>query len=135
MKKFDKSKIEKIAEKYGLRLLILFCSQAGEKKHLHAESDFDVAYLGKKDLDLEEEAKLISDMMPVFQSEKVDLANLKKADPLLLKQIFEDHELLYSHNPNDYYRYKVYSERKFKEASPLFELREYLLNRFLEKHA
>jgi len=136
MEKFDdKEKIAKIAKKYGLELALLFGSRVRGKKYLHPESDFDVAYLAAKDLSLEEEAKLITDLMSVFGSEKVDLASVKRADPLLMKHIFEKHKILYCSDFAKYHQYQVYAERKFEEAAPLFELREYLFNKFLKKHA
>lgn len=135
MPNFDREKVPKIAEKYDLEMLLLFGSRAGEKKHIRPESDFDVAYLAKKDLDLESEAKMISDLMPVFGSEKVDLVNIKRANPLLMKQVFEKHKMLFCSDSKLYHKYLVYSERKFEEAAPLFKLRDYLFAKYLEKHA
>jgi len=128
-------KIKKIAKKYNLDLLLLFGSQLGEKKYLHQESDFDIAYLSKKNLNLMKEAKLICDLIPIFKSDKVDLVNLRRAGPLLMKQIFENHKILYCSNPKIYYRYKIYAERKYTEAKSLFQLNEYLIKQFLKKYA
>ncbi len=135
--KKDKEKLRKIAQKYRLRLLLLFGSRASKakKKFLHKESDFDVAYLAERDLDLMEEAKLICDLMPVFKSENIDLANIKKAGPLLMRQIFKNHKILICKNLQVYYQYKIYAERKYDEADPLFQLQENLIKNFLKKHA
>jgi len=135
MDKVKSKQINKIAEKYNLDLILLFGSQLREKKYLHRESDFDIAYLSKKNLNLMEEAKLICDLMPIFKSDKVDLANLRRAGPLLMKQIFENHKILYCSNPKIYYRYKIYAERKYIEAEPLFQLNRYLIKQFLKKYA
>jgi len=70
--KSHKEKIKEIAKKYDLDLVLLFGSQVKDKKYLHQESDFDIAYLSKKDLNLMEEAQLICDLMPIFKSEKID---------------------------------------------------------------
>lgn len=133
MKIKNSIKIKEIAKKYNLDLILLFGSQV-RKKVLHKESDFDVAYLSKKDLDLMEEAKLICDLMPIFKSEKVDLVNLKRAGPLLMHQIFENHKILFCKDPKIYYRYKIYAERKYVEARPLFKLTEELIKGFLKKY-
>lgn len=135
MNKVNSKQINKIAKKYNLDILLLFGSQLREKKYLHLESDFDVAYLSKKDLNLMDEAKLICDLMPVFKSDKVDLVNLKKANPLLMKQIFENHKVLHCKDPKIYYRYKIYAERKYAESYPLFQLTHQLIEKFLQKHA
>jgi len=130
-----KEKINKIAKKYDLDLILLFGSRLREKKYLQRESDFDIAYLSKKDLNLMEEAKLICDLMPIFKSDKVDLVNLKRANPLLMKQIFENHKVLFCRNLKIYYQYKIYAERRYAEAKPLFQLTEELIKSFLKKHA
>ena len=74
-------KIKELAGKYHLSLVLLFGSRATGK--IHARSDFDVAYLSEKPLDLMDEARMLCDLMPIFRSDKIDLVNLKKAPPLL----------------------------------------------------
>lgn len=129
-----KPKIEKLAKKYNLSLVILFGSRA-EQKFLHKESDFDVAYLAKKDLDLMDESKLICDLMPVFGSDKIDLTNLKKAGPLLMKQIFSSHKILFCKDLTQYHQYKIYSMKKYIEDKSLFDLTRKQAKGFLEKYA
>lgn len=128
-----KPKIEKLAEKYGLSLVLLFGSRAAGKTH--AQSDFDVAYLSKKPMDLMDEARLICDLMPVFRSDKVDLVNLKKAPPLLRKLIFDRHQVLFCADKAQYFAYQMYALRGYIEARPLFELRSLSLKKFLQTHA
>ena len=110
-------------------------AQAGDPKFLHKESDFDVAYLSEKKLDLREESKLICDLMPVFKSEKVDLVNLENAGPLLMQQVFKSHKILFCEDMQVYFQYEVYAERKYAEAKPLFQLREDSINKFLKNYA
>lgn len=128
-----KLKIEKLTEKYGLSLVLLFGSRATGK--IHAHSDFDVAYLSKKPLDLMDEARLVCDLMPVFRSDKVDLVNLKKAPPLLMKRIFDQHQVLFCADKAQYFAYQMYALRRYIEAKPLFELQALSLKRFLQTHA
>ncbi|MBU3924655.1 nucleotidyltransferase domain-containing protein [Patescibacteria group bacterium] len=130
----NSKRIKEIAEKYDLELVLLFGSRV-KGKFLHKESDFDVAYLSNKKLDLMEEARLIMELMPVFKSDKVDLVNIKLAHPLLLKQIFSNHEIIFCRNLSVYFQYKIYAERKYTEAEPLFRLRRVLIKNFLKKHA
>jgi len=129
----EKSIIKKVAKKYSLKLLLLFGSRVFGKTH--RESDFDVAYLSKKNLGLEKEAKLICDLMPVFGSEAVDLTNISRAAPLLLKEIFDKHDTLFSKDPKIYFQYKVYASKKYLEAKPLFGLREKYIKNFIKTHA
>lgn len=128
-----KFKIKELAEKYHLSMALLFGSQVEGK--IHSQSDIDFAYLSEKKLNLMEEAKLICDLMPIFKSEKIDLVNLKKAPPLLLKRIFDNHQILFCRDKKIYYAYKIYAIRKYLEAKPLFRLRAESLEKFLQTHA
>ncbi len=121
-------KLQEIAKKYNLKLLLLFGSRIGKKKFLHKESDFDVAYLSKKDLDLEEEAKLICGLMPIFESEKIDLVNLKKAPPFLFYSIFQNCRILYADDPLLFYYLRSYAFKKYIEAKPLYQKRSERIN-------
>lgn len=128
-----KSKIEKLAEKYGLSLVLLFGSRASDKTHAH--SDFDIAYLSKKQLDLMDEARLICDLMPIFRSDKVDLVNLKMAPPLLMKCVFDQHQVLFCADRAQYFAHQMYALRSYIEAKPLFELRSLSVKKFLQNYA
>lgn len=130
----EKNLLKKIANKYSLELILLFGSQVKDKKYLHKESDFDIAYLNKKSLNLMEEAKLICDLMVFFKSNRVDLVNLKKASPLLMQQVFENHKVLFCKDFKKYLKYKIYSLRRYIEAKPLFELTEKSIKNFLKTH-
>lgn len=129
----NQEKFEKIAKKYRLGLILLFGSMA-EKKFLHKESDFDIAYLAEKSLNLAEEMQLIRDLSVVFKSENIDLVNLKIAGPLLAHQIFKNHEILFCGNPIVYHKYRIYAERKYEEAKPLFKLQRELIKKFLAQN-
>lgn len=130
----NSKKIKAIAEKYNLELLLLFGSRVIGKA-LHKESDFDIAYLSSRKLDLTEEARLITELMPIFKSDKIDLVNISMAHPLLLKQIFMNHKIIFCKNLSVYFQYKIYAERKYAEAKPLFQLRRVLIKNFLKKYA
>ncbi len=127
-----KYKIEKLAEKYHFLMLVIFGSQA--KGKTNSQSDIDLAYLSAEKLDLIEEARLVCDLMPVFKSEKIDLVNLAKAPPLLLKQIFDNHQILFCRDKKIYHTYQIYALKKYLEAKPLFQLRSESLAKFLQTH-
>jgi uncharacterized protein len=126
-------KIQKLAKEYHLSLVLLFGSQVKGKISVH--SDFDVAYLSAKQLNLMNEARLSCDLMPILKSDQVDLVNLKKAPPLLMKQIFQQHQILFCADKSQYFAYQMYALRKYLEAKPLFILRDKAINNFLKSHA
>ncbi|MFH1662254.1 MAG: nucleotidyltransferase domain-containing protein [Candidatus Falkowbacteria bacterium] len=125
-------KTREVAEKYNLKLLLLFGSRIGNKKFLHKESDFDVAYLPQNDLDLTEEAKLICDLMPIFRSEKIDLVNLKKAPPFLYYSIFQNCQILYADDPLFFYYLRSYAFKKYIETKPLYQKRSERINELIK---
>ena len=115
----EKALIEKVAQKYLLELVLLFGSRVQRK--IHRESDFDIAYLSKKLLDLEKEAKLIIELSPIFKSENIDLVNLKKAPPLLFYAITKNCKVLYEKTPLLFANLRAYSFKKYIETKPFYE--------------
>lgn len=115
----EKKIIEEIAQEYSLELFLLFGSKVSGGAY--KESDFDVAYLSKKDLTLEEEAKLIVELSPVFRSENIDLVNLRKAPPLLFYAVFKNCQLLYEKTPSIFAALRAYAFKKYIETKPLYQ--------------
>jgi uncharacterized protein len=128
--------VEDVVAKYNLRLLILFGSRV--KGGLHSESDYDVAYLSKDTLSLEDEGGLILDLMEIIRvtdERLINLVNIRTAGPLLLKEIFDTHEVIFREDGDIYDTYKIYATKYYLDSRPLFELREYLIANYLSKHA
>jgi len=63
--------IATIVAKYGLRLVVLFGSQAGN--NTHKESDVDIAFFPSKKIN---EEKLYEDLIHLFQRADIDVINL-----------------------------------------------------------
>ncbi|MCD5396096.1 MAG: nucleotidyltransferase domain-containing protein [Candidatus Pacebacteria bacterium] len=135
MTKTKIQKIKEIAKKYKLALILLFGSQVGDKKFLHKESDFDIGVLGQRKITPREEINLTCDFIKFFNSNKVDIVDLRKANPLLLYEIFNSHKILFCKDKNVYEAFKIYAQRRYREARVLFELRKTLLKKFLNKYA
>ncbi len=114
-----KELIEKIAEKHSLKLLLLFGSQASGKTRKN--SDFDIAYLTEKKMDLMEEANLILELTPVFKSENIDLVNIKNASPLLLFAITKEAKIIFEARPLIYASLAAYAFKKYIESKPIYE--------------
>lgn len=114
-----KNPVKKIAQKYNLELILLFGSQVSGT--VHKESDFDLAYLGEKDLNLKEEAKLIIGLSLIFKSENIDLVNLRKASPLLLYAVTSNCRVIYEKNPLVFSKIRAYAFKKYVESQPLYE--------------
>lgn len=112
-------KINNLVKKYEVTLLALFGSRVSGMAH--KKSDFDVAYTSARDLTLREEAEFILGLSDVFQSDSVDLLNLKKASPLLFYAALNNCELLYEKELFALANLRAYAYKKYEEARPLYE--------------
>lgn len=131
-----KPKISKLAQEHGLNLLLLFGSQVTGK--IHKESDFDIAYLSDKKLSFEDEGRIIIDLAKIIGARDerlINLSDIRKVGVLLLKEIFDQHQVLFCADRNVYDSYKIFSVKNFLESRPLFDLRDYLIGKYFAKHA
>lgn len=111
--------IKKIAEKYGLGLVLLFGSQSNNRTH--RESDIDIAYLPDKALTFDQEVYLNYEFTNIFRCDKVDTVNLKKTKPLLMYAIFRRPKILFQGDNKIFFEYRSYAFKKYIEAKSLFE--------------
>jgi len=131
-----KLQVKNLAEKHGLSLVMLFGSQVTGKTH--KESDFDIAYLADKKLSFEDEGRIIIDLAKIIGARDerlVNLCNIKNAGALLLKEIFDRHQILFCADRNVYDSYKIFSVKNFIESRPLFDLRDFLIKKYFAYHA
>lgn len=115
----QKQKIVELAQKFDLRLLLLFGSRA--RRDARRDSDTDIAFLGKRKLDLEEKARLMMDLTSALKMEKIDVVDLREASPLLFYAIFRDAKILHSLDMDAFYELRVYSYKKYIETMPIYE--------------
>lgn len=115
----QKQKIAEIAEKYQLKLVLLFGSQSSGR--IHKESDFDIAYLPTKNLKFDEENYLNYEFTNIFQNDRVDTVDIRKAPPLLLYAIFQNCLVLFKEDDLVFPVYKAYAFKKYIEARPFLE--------------
>lgn len=120
MEKFDEKKIREIAEKYGLKLLLLFGSQAAGKTHKF--SDYDFGYIGKKDMGYSERGSLDVDLSRLARNE-AEAVDLKNVGPLFKYEIVKNNKILYDIK-NEYEYFFVQALREYFEAGRLFAARD-----------
>lgn len=126
-------KIKEIAGKYQLKMVLLFGSRV-DGKMVHPDSDYDIAYLPEKSFDFKEECVLNYEFTTVMPSDDVDTIDLRKAPPLLMKQIIGRYQILYEREDNIFNNFEVYALQRYAEAKPLFEMIEITLhNKFANK--
>jgi len=117
--KKQKKKIEEIAGKYQLKLILLFGSRVIGK--INRESDFDVAYLPQKDLGFDRENYLNYEFTNIFQHDRVDTVDIRRAPPLLLYAIFNECQILYKEDDLIFPTRRAYAFKKYIEAKPILE--------------
>lgn len=124
-----KQKINKIAKKYGLKLVLLFGSFANGK--MHENSDMDIAVLSAKNIPFERYLNLTGELSKLFCKD-VDLTILNEANPLLLSQVSKNSALLYG-NKKSFAEFKLYAFHRYNDYLPYFKM-ERILNKKLVKH-
>jgi len=124
-------KINEVAKKYRLKLILLFGSRVDGK--IHKESDFDVAYLPSKKLSYNDEIDINFQFTNIFKHDRVDTVDMRKAPPLLLFGIFRECMILFAEDNLIFPTYRAYAFKKYIEAKPALEIRFKKLNERIKK--
>jgi uncharacterized protein len=131
MEKIRQDKIEEIAKKYGLKLLLLFGSQVSGKTH--PMSDFDFGYIGKKELNYKEKSELANELSKLVKFLDVEVVDLKKSGPFLLKEIIKNNQVLFQEE-GAYADFYTASTRIYFDAEPIFKLQEIIYSNTINKY-
>ncbi len=128
---FKKPEIEKMAEKHKIKFIVLFGSRA--KGAFREDSDFDVAVYMHGFNDMEKYSDALSCFANIFGvfEDKIDLTDLKNANPLLRYEITLKGNLLFG-NELDYLQLKAFAFREYVAARPLLDL-EYFIAKKKQK--
>jgi predicted nucleotidyltransferase len=119
--------LERIAETYGIRLILQFGSTVTGRQH--PRSDVDIAVLTDgRGLALEQRAELHHALQELFPDRELDLAILDHADPLFLKKVMDDCQLLYGAQA-ELQRLKLYAFKRYQDHRRYLDLER----RFVEK--
>jgi predicted nucleotidyltransferase len=101
----------------------------------HAESDVDLAVRAKHGaLGFPELIDLTEQLAPLFGGRKVDLVDLRRADPLLLRQIFKVASPLYQ-EARAFEEARLYAFHRYQDYKPYLELERRAVRRALGLHA
>lgn len=120
---FDVGKVRAAAERFGLRLVVLFGSRA--TGHPPPDSDCDIAVLGCPQGEQWNLFEALQDAIPDFP---VDLVEIEPADPLFRHEIFLDAVLLYG-NPDLFCEYRAFAYKDFVDSADLRALEHALFER------
>lgn len=128
--KEQRKAVQKIAEKYNLKLVMLFGSFASGKTHKN--SDLDIAVMGEKKIDFKEQIKLINNFSQVFKRD-VDLSIINAANPLLLFQISKNAKIIFG-SRQDFHKFRIYSFHRYNDYLPYFKMEADLNKKFIDQY-
>lgn len=120
----DQKQLDNLAEEYGLNFLVLFGSRAvGSNRE---DSDFDIAYSGKRKLSYSEETFLMEKLAHLLETspDKIDPVNTADAGPLLAKQIALEAEMLSEPKENSFDLFQMYAFSRYFDAEFLLNLQK-----------
>ena len=127
----DTERLETIASRFGVRLILQFGSTVSGR--VHARSDADIAVLlDWADLPLRDRAELLHELQGLVDDREVDLVILNRADPLLLKQVSDGCVRLYG-SDREFQRFQLLAFRRYQDHRPWLERERRYVERALER--
>ncbi|MCX6763865.1 MAG: nucleotidyltransferase domain-containing protein [Candidatus Moranbacteria bacterium] len=127
----QKLKIAKIAEKFHLKLVLIFGSFANGKNR--KDSDLDMAVLGSKKISFNEQVDLINEFSSVFHK-NIDLSILNRTNPLLLFEASKNSLLLYG-SREEFMQFKLRAFNAYNDYAPFFEMEKNLNKKIISAYA
>lgn len=120
MLNFDtlKPEIKKLAEKYGLSLVVLFGSCATGKTH--AKSDIDIGIAKRQNSWSEDLSSVIieieKNLSDVLKRDDIEVIDLYDTSPTLMRSIVEEGKSLYESSPGEFDDWKLFAIRVWMET-------------------
>lgn len=132
LKSKSKKLIKKLAQKYKLKLVMLYGSAAKDK--LQVNSDIDLAILGEKDFFEKHISDFNYDMMDVEEIERrnFDIVPISGENPILLYNIFNDGIPVYIQDEEEYCRIRCWARFTYEDNKRFFYGRDELIKKRLK---
>jgi predicted nucleotidyltransferase len=109
-------------------LVVLFGSRAAGEGH--AESDIDLAIRGEAPLDL---VAVTNRVTRLLRTDRVDLVDLRRASPLLLREVARRGWLLYERSPGLYVMFSSLAHRRYVDTAKLRAAQREAIRNFLRE--
>lgn len=121
-----KPKIKELAEKYHLKLIILYGSHAQNKQR--SNSDIDIAVMGEKNLSLNELININNEFAQIFKVNDIDVKSLHGTNPLFKYEVSSHGIPLYDEN-NLFIKFKVFNAREYIATQDLRDLEKLIIHK------
>jgi len=105
-------RLEGVATKHGVDLIVLFGSMVSGKTHPRSDVDLGVRLEGGREVTWQALGDLDADLEEVFPGREVDLGLINRADPLFLWQIVQKGQLLVG-DPRAYADLKMLAYKRY----------------------
>jgi predicted nucleotidyltransferase len=127
----DRGRLEEVAQRHGVVLLLEFGSIVSG--HLHPQSDVDLGVLLERPaFTTAEWSDLQGDLQGLIPDRKVDLAVLDRADPFFLWKVVERCRLLHG-SPRRLAELKMYAFRRYQDHRRYLALEKPYVERALAR--
>ena len=139
----DNEKLQEIAKKFELVLIVLFGSYA--RGHANPESDVDIAIQTKlrepkgeavgerSEHDWQWEFDLIKDLVFALDCGNLDIVFINSADPLLMFEIATDGIPLYEADEGKFQDFQIYAAKRHNDAFKIYRLEQLYLEGQIEE--
>lgn len=131
--KETKDSIQKLAEKYEIKLVMLFGSSARGTET--KKSDVDIAVLGDKDFYEKNYSDFLFEMAKLEDIERreIEVVPISDRNPILLYHIFKDGIALYKKSEEEYFRIINWARFIYEDNKRFFYGREKSIRERLKK--
>lgn len=126
-KKGFSRKLELLAKKYGVSLVILFGSLA--RGTTNRNSDIDLALSLEKSISETKEWQLFTDFINLLRTDSLDLVILNYASPLLLFQVAKEGIPIFEKKEGSFTRFKIRAFKKYWETEKFRNMRRVYLDK------
>ena len=127
----DTERLETIASRFGVRLILQFGSTVSGRVHAGSEVDLAVL-LDRPDFPLRDRVRLLHELQSLVGDREVDLVVLNRADPLLLKQVSEGCVRFYG-SDREFQRFRLLAFKRYQDHRPWLERERRYVERALER--
>ena len=124
-----KPELKKIAEKYGIDMLVLFGSQVTGKTH--PKSDVDIGYTSADNIEFSTKCKIMDEISDFLKREDIELVNLNSISPVMKNIIADEGVLLYERIVGMFILCKMDAFKIYVETKTLRDLRYQSLRNFI----
>ncbi|MBU1753141.1 nucleotidyltransferase domain-containing protein [bacterium] len=131
MIQLNQTKLEEIAVFHKITLIVLFGSTAsGESSK---DSDIDLGILFETAPTNKKEERVLEDFIHLLRTNRLDIAVLNHASPLLLFQVATKGKLVYEKNKGNFLRFSITAYKKYWESNKFRKLKEVFLEKEIRR--